>query len=119
MTYDNYKERNKVFLPNELPKILTREIFVTYRIAGNDQGKIEIWDCDLSGKERILLHKQMVTVKIPMQKDMKKTVISALENEIQTIKSEAHMAVKELQERIDSLLAISYQPDDKVIEIYK
>lgn len=115
MSYDNYEERRKVFAPDDLPQSISREMFIHYKTNGNDAGRIEIWDCDLSGSDRVLLHSTMITFKIPKPKDMKAKVVEALENEIETIQADAHMKVSELRERIESLLAIEYNP--KVVAI--
>lgn len=92
MTYDNYEERKKKFSPDDLPTSINRKIYTHY----NMKGEIEIWDCDLSGKERVLLSEQMIKVKIPEQTDMKAKVVEALENEIEKIPADAHMQVKML-----------------------
>lgn len=112
MTYDNYEARKAVYAPNKLPTSLEREIFIHYNIGGSDSGKIEIWDCDLSGESRILLATRMVKIKIPVKTDLKADVIKALENEIQKTRAEAFAKIQSLQERVDSLLALEYKPSE-------
>lgn len=116
MTYDNYEERRKKFAPNDLPKSITREIYIHYRTAGSSAGEIDIFDCNLSGSERILLHKMLLTIKIPPQEDLKTKVVEALENEIQEIQANAHMEVEKLRERIENLLALEYKPQTVTID---
>lgn len=110
MTYDNHEARKTVYPPNKLPTSLERKIYIHYSISGFEPGKIEIWDCDLSGENRILLTTMMVKIKIPPKGDLKADVIKALENEIQKIRAESYAKIQQLQERVDSLLALEYRP---------
>lgn len=106
-------DSDEKYLPTTLPKKVTRDIYVMYDIAGYRSGEISIWDCDVSGKDRVLLTAQEVTFKIPSV-DMKTKVIEALESEKNKVIAEAHMKAKELQEKIDSLLALEYHPSEAI-----
>lgn len=111
MAYDNWEEREKKFAPDALPTLLTRQIFVCYEISGSSAGKISIWDCDMSGEQRLLLCDLMVNIKIPAKQDLKGKVVEALENEIRKTRAESTKKINQLQERIDSLLCLEYRPD--------
>ncbi len=107
---DTWDEKRKTFSPNALPSSITRDIFLTYKISGSDSGRMEIWDCDLSGSERINLATMKVTFKIPKKMDLKEKVIDALRNEKEEILASTHKKITELDEKINSLLALEYKP---------
>lgn len=98
------------FTPDDLPESVTRELYVFYGIKGYSAGEISVWDCDVSGEERILLTTSEVTVKIPKGLKIKDKVVDALKAEKDKVLANAHMKAKELQQKIDSLLGLEYQP---------
>lgn len=107
-------ERDEKYLPDNLPKSITRDIFVFYGIKGYSAGEISVWDQDMSGEERILLATSQVTVKIPEGMKIKDKVVEVLQAEKDKVLANAHMKAQELQNRIDSLLQLTHQPSDDV-----
>lgn len=105
MNYDNWEEREKKFAPDQIPGTITREIYVHYEA----DGRISIWDCDISNSKRVLLCKQTVKVKIPRQDDLREKMIEAIENEIETLQAETHKKVSELKAKVNALLCIEYK----------
>lgn len=105
MSYENWEEREKRFAPDQIPATLKREIYIHYEA----DGKISIWDCDISNSKRVLLAKQMVSVKIPRQDDLREKMIEAIENEIETLQAETHKKVTELKAKVSALLCIEYK----------
>lgn len=96
----------------KLPKTIKKKIFVTLAISGWRAGNIGCWDCDITGSDSdyILLTTQKVTFKLPQNIDVKGKVIEGLEAEKEKIQAETHMKLKDIQEKIDNLLAIEYKP---------
>lgn len=97
----------------KLPKTVTKEMFVTLRVSGYAAGDIQFWDCNVanSGEDFILLTTKKMTVKIPQNIDVKGRVIEGLEAEKDKIQARHHMELKDIQDKIDNLLAIEYKPE--------
>lgn len=100
------------YTPTTIPAKLPATLFTHYRIQGYGAGELVNYDFDASGAEYILIAETKVTVKIPPIGDLKKKVIDALETEKKNQQSAHLMKMKELQERINSLLAIEYTPQE-------
>lgn len=97
----------------KLPKTIKTELFITLAVSGWNTGKIGVWDCDVSeggSEEYILLTTKTVTFKLPQNMDIKGKVIEGLEAEKDRIQADTHMKLKDIQEKIDNLLAIEYKP---------
>lgn len=105
------------YTPDGLPKSITRDLYVTYGIKGYSAGEIQVWDCDVTGEERILLTTTSVTVKLPQNMKIKDKVIDALQAEKDKVLANAHMKAKELQQKIDSLLGLEYKPEPGIVDI--
>lgn len=111
MEYTNIK-----FEPDNLPPFITGKIYTAYCINGWDAGKIKNYDWNPTGADYIVLAETPVTIPINKVTDIKKKVIEALEAEKQKQRAEFYKRMKELQERIDSLLCLEYAPSDNVVE---
>lgn len=107
-------KRDKLYKPDELPKEITRTVYLHYKIGGYFAGQINIWDWDKpTDSDSIVICGAEVTVKIPNinKKTLKKKAIETLEQEKEKIMAENHQRLKVVQDKIDNLLAIEYQPD--------
>jgi hypothetical protein len=109
MTYDNYEETAKSYKPDTLPPFIERKIYTHFEA----DGRISIWDRDMSNSNRILLSQMMVKVRIPKDKDLKVMMVDAIKNEIEETRANATKKINELEEKIQSLLAIEYHPNEK------
>ena len=98
----------------KLPKKITKEIFIL--LDANGYGNIEecfsCMDFDASkyGSDKILITTKEVTFSIPQNIDVKGKVIEGLETEKEKIQAAFHMKLKDVQDKIDNLLAIEYKP---------
>lgn len=101
-----------VDITEKLPKTVEKELFITLVVSGYDVGKIGVWDCNIPKYDSgyILLKKQKVTFKLPQDINVKGKVIESLESEKEKIKADFHMQLKDVQDKIDNLLAIEYKP---------
>lgn len=110
------------YLPNEIPKQFGITIYTHYRYSSEydwQVGTITHSTSDLSGDQYICIAQTPLTVFVPeQQKDLKKMVIDALEAEKKKQMAEHHKRMFELQEKIDNLLTLTYQPqgDGPVID---
>lgn len=100
----------KSYKPDEIPKKIVIESFLCYEIRGYNQGKFGLWDCDVSGQDRILISTQNVTINLPKELDLKEKLLESLESEKSRLLADTHMKVKEIQEQINELLCLEYKP---------
>ncbi len=104
------------YAPNEIPKSFDITIYTHYCYYSEYSwhvGAVSHNTSDESGDRYICIAQTPVTVIVPEQeKDLKKMVIDALETEKKKQMAEYHKKMFELQEKIDSLLAITYEPQD-------
>lgn len=110
----NYK--NIKFEPDNLPPLIDAKIYTAYTIDGYSAGEIKNYDFDPTGSSHIVIAETPITIPIKQVTDIKKKVIEALEAEKQKQRAEFHKRMTELQERIDSLLCLEYQPSDNVVD---
>ena len=96
----------------KLPKSEQKEIFILLDIGSFNAGRLSYADFDASkfGDDQILIGTQMVTFKIPQKVDIKGKAVESLEEKKTKINAEFHMKLKEVQDKIDNLLAIEYKP---------
>lgn len=104
------------YTPDNLPKKLDITIYTHYCYHSDyswECGKISHETSDLTGDNYICLAETPLTIFIPEPKvDMKQMVINALEAEKKKQMAEYHKKMFELQEKIDSLLCLTYQPEE-------
>lgn len=104
------------YTPNEIPKKFEQIIYTHYCYHSHYSwatGTISHDMDDRSGDSYICIAQTPITVSVPeQQKDIKKMVIDALEIEKKKQMAEYHQKMCELQEKIDSLLALEYKPND-------
>jgi len=95
----------------KLPKTEKKEIFILLDIGGYHAGNLGYSDYDASkyGDNQILLGTQMVTFKIPQKVDIKGKAIEGLEDKKSKLQAKHHMELKEVQDKIDNLLAIEHK----------
>lgn len=100
---------NAKYTPTTIPRKINATLYTHYCVSGYRAGEIINFDFNAQGEEYLLLAETPVTVKIPPQTDLKEKLIDALEAEKEKREAEHHMKMKELQERINSLLAIEFK----------
>jgi hypothetical protein len=110
-------ERNKTYEPNEIPRQITRGIWVAYGISGYGAGRITLNDFDYHGSDDsalVTLCQTSITIDIPaIDRDGLKTkALEVLEAEKQKVMAENHQRLRAVQDKIDNLLAIEFKPQE-------
>ena len=98
----------------KLPKTIELEMFITFKTGGYHAGKISVNDYDaslFSHTECVLLGSKMVTFDVPQGVDIKGRAVENLEEQKSKLQAKHHMEIKEVQDKIDQLLAIEYKPE--------
>jgi len=98
----------------KLPKTIEKEIFITLCISGYAAGKISVGDynkAEFSSNDDVLLGTETVTFNVPQKVDIKGRAIKNLEDKKSKLQARHHMEIKEVQDKIDHLLAIEYKPE--------
>lgn len=115
MIYD--KEKGQ-YAPDQIPNVIQKTLYTHYCIGGSEWniGKLKTYDFSMSGEEYIVVAETQVTIHIPPPEDMKKKVIDALEEEKKKQMALHHKKMFELQEKIDSLLCLTYQSSPVIEE---
>ena len=101
------------YKPGELPKSLNIVVHTHYCYNSEyswQMGTIRHDATDLSGDTYVCLAKTPVHIEIEAPEDLKQMVLDALEAEKKKQMAEYHKKMFELQEKIDSLLALEYKP---------
>lgn len=95
----------------KLPKTITQKMYVHLRISGYGAGNFFCGQCDISEDDQdlILIATQDVTFNLPQNIDVKGKVIESLKAEKEKIQVVTHMKIKDIQDKIDNLLAIEYK----------
>jgi len=98
----------------KLPKTQTTEIFITLCIGGYRAGELNYRNRDFStfSDDEILLGTQKVKFNIPQNVDIKGKAIEGLEDQKSKLLAKHHMELKDVQDKIDNLLAIEYKPEE-------
>ena len=97
-----------------IPEEITLPLFVCLSLADYNFNKILLSAFDpreysSNSDERILLVETEITVKLPQDIDVKGRLLGSLEKKKSGIQAEYHMRLKEVQDKIDNLLAIEHQ----------
>lgn len=105
----------KKFDALKLPKSIQKKLYITYGLGQFIEGQISVSEYpprnQRDGWECVLLGEQDVTFKInPPRQNIKQKALDALEEQKREVLAENHMRLKRVQEKIDQLLAIEYQP---------
>jgi len=97
----------------KLPETVEIEMFITLGIGRYNTGSITAlpFNAAKGDDERILLSTQMVTFDIPQDVDIKGKAIEGLEAKKSRLQAKHHMEIKEVQDKLDQLLAIEYNPE--------
>ncbi len=107
---------------NEIPQEFEITIYTHYCYHSDyswNIGKVSHTTSDMTGDNYLCIAETKVKIKVPAQKtDIKQLVINALKEEKKKQMAEYHKRMFELQEKIDSLLCLTYQPrgDEAVID---
>lgn len=101
-------------LPNPLPRKWETEIYLTL-VHANEylDTRIDFYECDMGevlGGRYEVLSKAKVTFELG-DIDIPGIQIESLKNQKQLILAEAQMKVNQIEQQIQSLLAIEYQPE--------
>lgn len=104
------------YTPSEIPKNVSELIYTHYSLSKYSYGELYHTTYDASGEDYVLIAQTPIKIHIPPVGDLKDKVVASLEKEKQKQMAEHHKKMFELQEKIDSLLCLTYQPKDIVIE---
>lgn len=106
------KERKK-YHPKEIPSSLAMPITVWYKIGGYDVGEIGAYSFDYNGdKDTIVLAKQLVDLDLNITQDIQQLAVDSLREAIKDVQAEAFKKISQIQQRIDALTQITYQPNE-------
>lgn len=100
----------------KLPKTIELEMFMTMQVDGYRAGDISVQDYDKQGfssSDHILLRSFTMTFDVPQNVDVKGKLIDSLEELKTETMARHHMEIKNIQDKLDELLAIEYQPEGK------
>ena len=112
------------FKPNEIPKEITVEIYLLYRVSGWSKGSMHITDfwCEEDAEkkvrrkaddfyaENVLLAKFSITIEIPEGVDPTKKYLQVLRNERRRLLSQHHVELKRYDDKIAEFTALEYKP---------
>jgi hypothetical protein len=105
---------SKQYKFDEIPKNFKTTVYTHYCYHSPYSwmvGTISHDDDERAGDSYICIAKTEVKIKVPEQKvDIKKLAVEALQKEKEKQMAEHHKKMFELQEKIDSLLCLEYQP---------
>lgn len=102
-------DSDKRYNVSNLPPRIERELVVALRTEGYFAGCVQIWEGFIPD-EAIELCRTTVEIEIPPQTDIQQKHLAALEEKKRNVIAENHMRLKEVQDKIDNLLAIEYLP---------
>ena len=100
-------------LPHELPEQVDITIYTHYCVTGWQAGDLAHYSFNCHGDENVLIAETPVTVRIP-RIDFKKKLVEGLQTEMEKQKAEHFKKMKELQDKLDSLLCLEYQPEVEI-----
>lgn len=104
------------YTPAEIPKSVSEVIYTHYSLDKWSYGELYHASYDASGEDYVLIATTPININIPPVGDLKAKVVDSLEKEKQKQMAEHHKKMFELQEKIDSLLCLTYTPSDAVID---
>lgn len=93
----------------EIPEQVKKTLYVTIGVGQWNYNDVDISSNNFTGSdgfERVNLTSIEVTIDIPKGIDVKSELIAILEDQKASIQSEFHMQLKNVQDKIDNLLAI-------------
>ena len=103
-----------------IPQTIEKELFTCIGVGKWNFNKVQTTDFNGSlysseGWENILLKKQTIIINlsdsIVDENTIKQELVAQLREQLKKVKAEAHQKEKAIQEKIDNLLAIEYQPE--------
>ncbi len=99
----------------EVPKSITKTLYITMDVGGYNVGEITIYDYDItkssySEGKYVVLHTTDITIVLPPHSDdeLRQKAVNVLEQEKANIKAAAYAAERKVQDKIDDLLRITY-----------
>lgn len=98
------------YTPAEIPETTHATIYTHYCLSGHNYGELLHCAFNASGENYVCIAETPVIINIPPVGDLKEKVIAALEAEKKKQQAEHHKKMFELQEKIESLLCLTYQP---------
>ena len=109
-------EKYAKYKPTEIPQALNRTLYIGYGIGKYNSGEVVISEYGFATGEDfgvVPLVEHELFIKIPKCKvDVKGRMLEVLEVKKQKVLAENHLRLQEVQEKIDSLLSIEYQPSE-------
>lgn len=112
----NNDHKDTQYKPTEIPKVLTRKMYIGYGIGKYNAGKIVVSDYEHTTSEfaTVRLLEKELTIRLPRCKvDVKGRMLEVLEEEKQKVIADNHMRLKEVQDRIDQLKVLEYKPESE------
>ena len=101
------------YKPNEIPTSLIRKLYIGYGIGKYNAGQIVVSDYQHATTDFAVvpLMEKQLAIELPRCKvDVKGRMLEVLEEEKQKVIAENHMRLKDVQDRIDELKTLEYQP---------
>lgn len=93
----------------KVPEQWTGTLYVMMSIRDFRFGEINVYDFDASDADEILLTTVEHTIQLPKNIDVRKCVADNLKNAKEKVLAEAQVKANEIQQKIDSLLMITYE----------
>ncbi len=101
-----------------IPKSLNATLYITIGVGKYNFNRMRVEDfisTGMEGYEEVLLKQQEITIDlsgISMDENaVKEKIVTLLKERQEQIKADSHMKIKDIQEKIDQLRAIEYQPN--------
>lgn len=107
------KERSQTFKQHELPSKLKRTLYVSYGVGRWNSGCINFTDYkprSNDGFESVIIGLAEATAIIETKQDIKGKLLKVLEDQKQEVLAENHRRLMAVQDKIDNLLALTYEP---------
>lgn len=106
----------KKFDPEAIPNKVKMHYTLVYNIGGYDAGQIKLcgWEKTHFDENEVMLTRGILEADIPVidGKGIKTKAIETLEQCKQDMQARHYKEMRELQDKIDSLMAIEYQPTE-------
>ncbi len=105
----------------KVPKTVTKTLYIYIGVDGYNFNDISVADYSRVGfsseMESVLLKTQEVTFDLSDAESIddsaiKGEIVKQLKEQQKEIKAETHMKIKDLQDKIDNLLAIEFKPEE-------
>lgn len=101
----------------KLPESITKELFVIVGLGYNNIGRISVADhetgIDLTGYEQATIKKISIDIDLPQDFDVTVVLVEQLQARKKKMEADHYVAVKQVEDQIAELLAISDKGEEK------